>query len=186
MAKMQRPNRITAIAPSEILESGINIDRYGDRIADIYYALDAEQICLIDGFAEKLGTCALEASQSIEDIEQRLQVEYKIPKSVFVRHKGPLADIVDIYADGIIEPPVFYQETKEQNRKMALITDELQMSVGRDALEALKMECAEFPVVPPKFGASSVAVSELRSPIDMDTYRNSREEELPVALVGDS
>jgi hypothetical protein len=182
MAKMQRPNRITAIAPSEVLESGIHIDRYSDRIADIYYALDAEQIYLIDGYAEKLGTCALEATQSIKDIEQRLQVEYKIPESVFVRHRGALADIADIYADGAIEPPAFYKETKDQNRKMALIADELQMSVGRNALEALQMECVEFPVVPPRFGNHTA----LQPPVSIDVYRSTIESFEPLALTGDS
>lgn len=191
MAKTKQFNKIMAIAPSRILESGIDINRYSDRIADIYYGYDVEQLALIDGYTKKghlnkLGRCSLRAVKPLQHISKRLQEEYKIPAKDILLYRGSLVDMEQVYADDTIPVPQFFQETKEQNRTMALIADEQQMSFGRKVMSTLTIQPREFQVLPPRFSVNGVEVSPLQSPSSLDAHRSAAEVEPALALTGDN
>lgn len=199
---MKNFNKITAIAPSSTLHSEIDIDRYSDRVADIYYGFldpksetETEQIFLMSGYMEALVTGALQATESVERMSQRLQNAYKIPAERIISYvytgkptkaSNDNASIYmkDSFTAGSKQHPEFFQEEMAKKREMGLIADELQMSLGRDALKALKVRCTEFQVMTPRFSNSGLAMDAIQSPISIDTYRDLDEYEL--AIAGDS
>lgn len=201
MKKLQKFNKITAIAPSDILQSEIDVDRYSDRIADIYYGFldpksetETEQIFLMSGYMEALVTGALRATESVERMSQRLQDAYRIPaeRIISYTYNSEPAEVPDdtstymndSFIAGSKQYPEFFREVIGKKREMGLIADELQMSLGRDALGALNIRCAEFQVVTPLFGKGSGTMDVIQSPISINTHRDLDEYEL--AIAGDS
>lgn len=188
---MKRFNKIAVIAPDEASGSGIDVDRYSDRVADIFHGyLDpeskAKQIFLMGELVktetESFAVSAL-ARQSAERMAKRLENEYKIPFDtvVFYENSSLLVDEEYSFEKDIGRYPEFFQEVTAKKRELGLVADELQMPLSRSAFELLKVNCAEFEVRPPMFGRSGSVVAPL---IDITAYRD-RDAGRPELLAGD-
>lgn len=176
MSGLETFNKLVVIAPSiePDQSSDIDADRYGDMVANVFFGyLERDdknsQIYILGGHMGALATGATWAEESTHRISTRLKDTYRL-SSVIIRDEDEEVDLVSRISRGRGQYPEVLGEDAAKKRELGLITDGLQMELGRNALSQLGIHCASFEVKAPIFGNSKHPEVVTQAPVEVTPY----------------